>query len=156
MNPPPLPTTYAWNQLYSPGSPQNISGGPPKYIVDTPSELFTAPIFIPGNSKPHVNLGEMSGRLPDIYGQLSQNANALSCLKQVVTILKAGFWPESHHLNGLVAQYFNEFRCILPNCEKHVNGFDREDRAREHFVIAHLGGAYQCPLWLVLLRLYEG
>jgi hypothetical protein len=150
------PTSYAWPPI-QPGSPQNyVSTGTIQHVADAPPELFTVPIFIPGNSKPHVDLGEMSGRLPDIYKQLAQNENALRCLMQVVTLLNQGFWPESHHLSGLVDRYFNEFRCVLPNCEKHMNGFDREDRAREHFVIAHLGGAYQCLLWLVPLRLYEG
>lgn len=155
MNISPLPT-YAWHQIYSPGSPQDVASGPPQCAADPPAELFTDVMFIPGNSRPHVDLGEMSSRLPHIYFQLVQNPNAVSCLRQVVTILKEGFWPESHHLNGLVARRSDNFCCVLPNCEKHVSGFDREDRAREHFVIAHLGGVYQCPLWLALLRLYEG
>jgi hypothetical protein len=148
-NIPYIPTAYPWDQSYSPGSPQNVSNGPPHHAAHTSSELLSVPIVPLGNCKPHVNLENMSSRLPELYGQLAQNTKALSCLTQVVNLLKQGFWPENHHLNGLVAQYSNGFRCVVPNCEKHMNGFDREDRAREHFVIAHLGGAYQCPLWLV-------
>lgn len=80
---------------------------------------------------------------PSIYQELSGTRYS-NGLDEVVQALCQGLKPTDSQLCGLVDLYHDRFYCCLPSCRKE---YDRLDRARDHFLMAHLGGCYKCPEW---------
>lgn len=157
------PVFVTWNQIYPQGHSAQPSvddmdglsgvsseyGGSPESLT---MNLTNAPnAFAPQPAQaylsPQVDLSQLYRRLPGMYHQLRNNPDLHRRLQDGVAILSQNIWPGDESFRGFVRERRGKYCCVLSDCEKYCNGWDREDRARDHFLTSHIGRVYQCPLW---------
>ena len=163
------PVFVSWNQIYRPGDSVQASvdevdsfsslsssyGGSPEPSTMTMTNAPNA--FAPQPAQacptPYVDLSQLYRRLPGIYNQLRNNPELCRRLQSAVGHLSQNFWPGDESFRGFVKERRGQYFCVLSDCERHSNGWEREDRARDHFITSHIGRVYKCLEWYDYLHL---
>lgn len=168
--------SYSWDQLYTPQdaftrtqieqsssissdygeSPQSVSmplaGGPSPF----PTQPAQAPQSLPAPQSmptPHFDLQFLNQQFPGLYRQLQHKPRVAQRLQEIVSYLNQGICPEDRYFREFITARNSVYCCVLPECNRHGHGYDREDRARDHFLSSHLGRFYQCPNWCVITHI---
>jgi hypothetical protein len=123
------------------GSPQSVT-----------TNLANAPNAYHAVLSPLVDLPELYRQLPRIYDQLRNNPDLSRCLQGAVGHLSQNIWPGDEAFRGFVRERNGRYHCVLYDCERYNTGWDREDRARDHFITSHIGRVYKCPHWCAYLH----
>ena len=102
---------------------------------------------------PHVDISQLYQRLPSIYHCLRNNPDLYYRLQSAVGHLSQNVWPGDESFQGFVKERDGKYYCVLPDCKRYSIGWDREDRAQDHFIMSHIGRVYKCPQWCDYLHL---
>jgi len=93
------------------------------------------------------DIQKLEGEVESLFKGLCGNAAALQVLTAIRSEIHNLAWIDESRAENLVVHHGGFFYCPSPTCPKHLDGWDRLDRARDHIWADHLGRYYLC-LWI--------
>jgi hypothetical protein len=155
-----------WNQFWVHPMRQPDSNTPSMYEsgIQHPPHLPSSPTpttcgDAPSPSDSHISsecssmplqlydLQKLEAEVGPLFEGLSGNAPALQVLTELRSEIHNFAWIDEDRAGDLVLSHGSFFYCPSPTCPKHLDGWDRLDRARDHVWADHLGRYYLC-LWV--------
>lgn len=155
---------FTWDQLYVSPSPDTIVPLTPSSSAYSGSPSFTMSSFgsspSPSPAAGYTQLPPVApqqismdytpvlSHLPALYQRFQSNLVATQILQSIEYQTTRGYSPDPSHIGQFVLEDGNGYRCAVGDCERHRRGkgWNRSDRAREHFLTTHLGAVYRCTV----------